>query len=228
MKRTTIAAVLALVSGAAVSNPAAMSAERAEQALARARTAIENDPALQAVPGQILVKFKRGDAQLRAFARNAVNGQLIRELKGVQGLEHLEVGMDAAIAVEVLKNLPFVEYAEPDYIVRPVAQPNDQYIGLQWGVNNTGQSINGTAGVADADIDGFEAWDVRSSAADIVVAVIDSGVQWSHPDLDGNIWSNSDEIAGNGIDDDNNGYIDDVRGWDFYDNDNNPDDDHDT
>ena len=91
MKRTTIAAVLALVSGAAVSNPAAMSAERAEQALARARTAIENDPALQAVPGQILVKFKRGDAQLRAFARNAVNGQLIRELKGVQGLEHLEV-----------------------------------------------------------------------------------------------------------------------------------------
>jgi hypothetical protein len=97
-------------------------------------------------------------------------------------------------------------------------------VGLQWGVNNTGQSIRGISGVADADIDGYEAWDVRTSAADIIVAVIDSGVQWSHPDLDDNIWSNSDEIAGNGVDDDNNGYVDDVRGWDFYGNDSNPDD----
>ncbi len=224
MKRITAALLFTTLAGSALANPSLMSAEQASRALARAKAAMENNPGLDAVPGQVIVKFRNGDEGLKGLARNVVNGRTIRNLKGVQGLEHLEVGMPVDQAVEVLSALPFVEYAEPDYIVRPLAAPNDQFIGLQWGVNNTGQSVNGVTGTPDADIDGFEAWDVRTSAANIIVAVIDSGVQWSHPDLDGNIWVNGDEIAGNGIDDDGNGYVDDVRGWDFFDNDNNPDD----
>ena len=224
MKRFSTAAVLVLVSGLASADPTVMSAEQALEARSRAQAMIEREKELDAVPGQILVKFRGGDARVHSIARRMVNGQRIRELEGVPGLEHLEVRMDTRQAIAFLSSLPFVEYAEPDYIVRPTAVPNDQFIGLQWGVNNTGQSIRGITGVADADIDGFEAWDTRTSAASIIVAVLDSGVQWSHPDLDGNIWSNADEIPGNGIDDDNNGFVDDVRGWDFFDNDNNPDD----
>lgn len=224
MKRFVTAAVISLMAGLASADPTIMSAEQALEARARALATIEREKDLDAVPGQIIVKFRGGDLQARSIARQMVSGKRVRELEAVAGLEHLEVGMDTQRAIAFLSALPFVEYAEPDYIVRPAAVPNDQFIGLQWGVNNTGQSIRGVIGVADADIDGFEAWDIRTSAPGIIVAVLDSGVQWSHPDLDGNIWSNTDEIAGNGIDDDNNGYIDDVRGWDFFDNDNNPDD----
>src|SRR5688572_29550915 len=118
-----------------------------------------------------------------------------------------------------------VEYAEKNWVVhRSQTIPNDGFFSLQWGIHNTGQSINGTPGIVDADIDGVEAWDVTIGSAGFVVAIIDTGTQWSHPDLDANIWSNPGEIAGNGVDDDGNGYADDVRGWDFYNDENNPDD----
>ena len=224
MKRFSVVALLVIAAGSACANPTLMSSESAAEALHRAKVAMERDPDLRTVPGQILLKFSSNDAQLQSLARSVVNGRTIRELKGVSGLEHLEIGMAVEQALMILNKLPFVEYAEPDYVVHTFATPNDQFVGLQWGVNNTGQDIRGVVGIPDADIDGFEAWDVRTSAANVVVAVIDSGTQWSHPDLDGNIWSNSGEIAGNGIDDDGNGYVDDTRGWDFYNNDNNPDD----
>jgi len=217
--------VAALLFGQAGAAPQAlMTPEEASAALARGKAALEQDPALAAIPGHLLVRFTIDEAPLRAVARDLVGARLIRQLKGVEGLEHLEVGMPLDRAAALLSALPFVDYAEPDYVVRPVAQPNDTYIGLQWGIHNTGQSIRNVTGIPDADIDGFEAWDTRTSAAGVVVAIIDSGTQWSHPDLDGNIWDNADEIAGNGIDDDGNGYVDDIRGWDFYNNDNNPDD----
>lgn len=88
-------------------------------------------------------------------------------------------------------------------------------------MNNSGQ----TGGAPDADIDAPEAWDLQVGAS-IVVAVIDTGLDYNHPDIVGNVWTNPGETAGNGIDDDNNGYIDDTRGWDFANNDNNPFDDN--
>lgn len=95
--------------------------------------------------------------------------------------------------------------------------PNDTLYTSQWHLNNTGQS-GGVAG-EDARLQG--AWDV-SQGLGATIAIVDNGVEYTHPDLAGNLWVNPGEIAGNGIDDDGNGFIDDTRGWDFVSNDNDP------
>jgi len=97
--------------------------------------------------------------------------------------------------------------------------PNDEYfLSDQWYLFNTGQA----GGIDDTDIFAPEAWKIRSTSPDVVVAVIDGGIQWDHPDLDDNIWINESEILGNNIDDDGNGYVDDYIGWNFKDDTNTP------
>jgi len=132
-------------------------------------------------------------------------------------------GRSLAEAMSRLSRNPSVRIVEPDYPVHAFqTAPNDPFYSRLWGMNNAGQ----TGGVANADINAPEAWLRTTGSANVVVAVIDSGVDWTHPDLAANIWTNSREIPGNGLDDDRNGYVDDVRGWDFANNDNNPMDDH--
>src|SRR5208283_4479581 len=88
-----------------------------------------------------------------------------------------------------------------------------------WGLQNTGQSVDGTAGTAGDDIKFVSAWSLaQTSTTPVVVAVIDTGVDYNHPDLAPSMWINPGEIPGNGIDDDGNGYVDDVYGYDFADN----------
>lgn len=111
---------------------------------------------------------------------------------------------------------------EPDYVMHPTDVPNDPYFSKDYGLNNTGQ----TGGVADADIDAPEAWSITKGSKSVLVGVIDSGVDYTHPDLAANIWTNPGEIPGNGIDDDGNGFIDDVHGWNFVSNTNDPIDDN--
>ena len=119
---------------------------------------------------------------------------------------------------------PDVEWAEPDFVmqVRRNFTPNDPLFGDQWHLRNTGQ-FGGKPG-ADAKLTG--AWDITRGNSNVVIAIIDDGVQMNHPDLAANIFINPGEIPGNGVDDDRNGFIDDVNGWDFYGNgtfgDNNP------
>ena len=96
--------------------------------------------------------------------------------------------------------------------------PNDEFFRNQWFVFNTGQA----GGLNNEDILAPEAWKIRSTSPDVIVAVIDGGVDINHPDLSGNIWRNELEIPGNDNDDDNNGYKDDVNGWNFSDNNNLP------
>ncbi len=117
-------------------------------------------------------------------------------------------GMSAKEAIERLKSHQAIEYVEPDYRVSIAATPNDPRFEDLWGLNNEGQ----TGGTADADIDAPEAWSISTGSRDVVVGVIDTGVDYSHPDLASNAWVNSGEIAGDGIDNDGNGYIDDVHG----------------
>ncbi len=138
---------------------------------------------------------------------------------GLYLLAAAEAGLDTVPdLVRALSGEPLVRFAEPDSIVSTCATlPNDPSFSQVWGLHNTGQS----GGTVDADIDAPEAWDLGTGSTGVVVGVIDTGVDYTHPDLAANIWSNSVEIV-NGIDDDGNGYVDDVRGWDFYANDADP------
>ena len=115
-----------------------------------------------------------------------------------------------------------VRVAEPDHILRAQTTPNDPSYSTLWGLHNTGQS----SGFTDADIDAPEAWALSTGSASVIVAVLDTGIDQTHPDLLANLWTNPGEIAGNSLDDDNNGYVDDTRGWDFVNSDNNPNDDN--
>ena len=115
-----------------------------------------------------------------------------------------------------------ISVAEPDYILFASLTPNDPAFGSMWGPHNTGQS----GGVPDVDYDGPEAWDLFTGSDNVVVGVIDSGTQLNHPDLVDNLWVNPLEVADNGIDDDGNGLIDDVHGYDFYAFDSDPADEH--
>lgn len=136
--------------------------------------------------------------------------------------------IDVVAAVEEYQKVHAVEHAEPDYLASSCAFPNDPYFNRQWDLHNDGSEPTGlppgTAwnGKPDADIDAPEAWDIETGSDGIVVAIVDTGIDWHHADLDGRIWSNVDELPDNGVDDDGNGFIDDVRGWDFVSEDNDP------
>ncbi|HAA48796.1 MAG TPA: hypothetical protein DCE43_03705, partial [Planctomycetaceae bacterium] len=124
---------------------------------------------------------------------------------------------------ELLADHPLVSSFEANLGVRGQETfPDDPRFSEEVGLHNTGQSN----GLADADIDAPEAWDITTGSSDVVVAVVDSGVDYLHPDLQNNIWINTGEIAGNGIDDDGNGFVDDIHGYDFQANDADPMDEH--
>jgi len=134
------------------------------------------------------------------------------------------VALTEAQVIRAAAAVPGVKGIEPDRVFGVQRLPNDPSLDLQWYHNNTGQTIV-TPGKVGADIKSQTAWDVTIGSRNTVIGVIDTGVDYTHPDLAANIYSNPGEIAGNGIDDDGNGFIDDVRGWDFGDLDNNPYDD---
>lgn len=114
-----------------------------------------------------------------------------------------------------------VASVEPDFAITTSARPNDPSFSQLWGLSNAG----GSGGVGGADIRATAAWDVTTGSRDVVVAVIDTGIDYNHPDLAANMWRNPGEIAGNGIDDDGNGFVDDVYGWNFAGRTSNPFDD---
>jgi hypothetical protein len=134
----------------------------------------------------------------------------------------LRAGLSVEEAVKRYSADPRVAYAEPDYRVSVQATPDDPRFGDLWGLHNLGW-IGGTP---DADIDAPEAWNVTTGSAGVVVAVLDTGIDTTHPDLAANLWVNPGEIEGNGIDDDGNGYIDDIHGINAINHSGDPWDDH--
>ncbi len=123
----------------------------------------------------------------------------------------LEAGQSRQKILKAYQSSPYVEYAEPDYYARLFQVPNDPNYSQQWALNK---------------IDAPQAWDIHTGSHDVVVAVIDTGVDYTHPDLQGNIWVNEVELNGlEGVDDDENGYVDDIHGYDFAYDDGEPQDD---
>jgi len=180
------------------------------------------------VDGEVLVKFKTGvmgtTAALAAY--RAVGATKIVSLDAVEGLElaKLDPGVSVETAVKAFEAMPNVEYAQPNYIVNAITVvPNDGFFEQLWGLNNIGPWW----GPVDADIDAPEAWDFMTGSSDVVVAVIDTGIDYRHPDLVNNLWVNAGELNGvDGFDDDGNGYSDDIYGYDFVNEDGDPYDDN--
>jgi len=187
-------------------------------------------------PGELIVKFQDS---IKLNLQSA-KGTLLTGIKSIDYINSMNRGLKSAIQVfknclvsslsnvykftftnnvdisELVRSYnlePCIAYAQPNYIYRLCLIPNDQWFSWkQWNLHDTD----------DHDIDGPEAWDIEIGNPSTIIAVIDSGVDYTHSDLANNIWINIDEIQGNGIDDDGNGYIDDIRGWDFAYNNNDP------
>ncbi len=152
--------------------------------------------------GEILVKFKPSVNDMQKHAAHRMLGaQVIKKVK-LEGVERIKLPDSVSVeeAVRLYKENADVEYAEPNYLVRAAAIPDDTRFNTQWYLHNTGQMVNSIIGTADADIDGPEAWEITKGNLSVIVAVIDSGVDKNHPDLTDNL----------------------LTGYDFVDNDNNP------
>ncbi|HKH10591.1 MAG TPA: S8 family peptidase [Rubrobacter sp.] len=164
-------------------------------------------------PGEIIVAMKEPASQADLRELNRENGAAIEEDLPRSDVNVIDLPQDLTVteAVKAYEQSPDVAYAEPNFKLQPAATPNDPNYRDLWGLNNTGH----TGGTPDADADAPEAWDKTTGSPDTVVAVIDEGIDINYPDLRDNIWTNSGEVPDNNIDDDGNGYVDDVHGYDF-------------
>ncbi|MHC1764869.1 MAG: Ig-like domain-containing protein [Verrucomicrobiia bacterium] len=198
--------------------------------------------------GELIVKFKSGPGRLAAQNALVLPGATVRSLGGREApranralalpagasvfdtlaLVTLAPDADLRTALEELRRRADVAWVEPNYRLQITqasgepGMPNDFDFSQLWGLHNVGQAD----GVQGADIGTVAAWQVSTGSKEVVVAVLDTGVDYYHPDLESNVWLNPGEVPGNGIDDDQNGYVDDVHGFDFVSRDGDPMDDH--
>ena len=195
--------------------------------------------------GEILIKYKKSsiDDNVKQHIKDKLSlSQFKTKKKSNSGnIEVLQIGTkdDLNKTIAELKSNPDVEYAQPNYKLsietdqfnidtylsnteasEKCVSPLNTELSKQWGLYNKGQDINGQAGIPGEDISAIPAWKLTVGSEDVVVGVLDTGVDINHVDLTDNIYINKGEVAGNGIDDDGNGYIDDITGWDFANGDN--------
>ncbi|HYP28894.1 MAG TPA: S8 family peptidase [Blastocatellia bacterium] len=188
------------------------------------------------VPGQILVKLRDdldsassieqvADRMLpiRGARIESIDGDERRGRREPGGLYLVQLDGSASVedAIRRAQADPRVEYAEPNYLARlAVVTPNDDFFSQMWGLQNLGLDPFGRVGKPGADIAATRAWDVTTGNNTVVVAVIDTGLDTPHPDLAANVWVNPNEVAGDGADNDGNGFVDDVNGWSHFSNNN--------
>lgn len=189
-------------------------------------------PEANAVPGEIVIYWDRAISADEAAKRlAAVNpGLSIEEHIDNYTLAGLQDGSVQDYA-DTLKKEEGVAAAEPNYFLDAFSVTNDEYSDTQWALDNNGAytRISGTSrgtmnSTPDVDMDIPEAWllykQINPRPSKVIVAVIDTGVDYKHPDLKNHMWVNPGEIPDDGIDNDGNGYVDDIYGWDYYNNDN--------
>lgn len=165
----------------------------------------------QIVPDRMIVRLKnRGDLRRFDFARFGMSNVTVisDELFGGYYVVKVLIPQDPFAVASFLSKDALVDYVEFDGPVEYHGTPSDPLYSNQWNLRKISTEA---------------AWDVTTGSNSVILAIIDSGIDYLHEDLDGNLWRNTNEISGQqGIDDDNNGYVDDFYGWDFYDNDNSP------
>lgn len=170
-----------------------------------------------------------------------LTGHTVDSLLGDVYLLQVAPETDIEATARAYREVDIVEYAQPDYPLELYDVPDDSLYSHQWGLNNTGQphyhiirisgngndSLTTVTGTPDSDIDVHEVFEnPPDNTWTVVVAIVDSGVDPNHPDLSGSFWTNPDEIAGNGVDDDHNGIIDDTIGCDIISGTNDPTDEY--
>lgn len=185
---------------------------------------------LAAVTGSYIVTFTedlgKDNAALRAADVASALGVTAWDFEAIGRGKWAKFQSASPISLSQVRGLtsdfPFVQWVEPDQVKKAERVPNDPQYGDQWWLKNVGQLVNGVPGTPGADINIETAWDTSVGSRSVIVGVIDTGVDYNHPDLAPNIWHNPNEVAGNNIDDDGNGYVDDTIGFDFGTQDNDP------
>lgn len=186
------------------------------------------------VPGELLVEYvSQSDANQHSRVRSSISGSLletlntpIRRLSGFGALDRFRLSAGSSLddALNRLRRDPSVRFAEPNYVYRKMETSNDTYYanGNLWGMYSDDIPASGPSSTTNQyGSQAEKAWrDGVIGSSNVIVGIIDEGVQVKHPDLNDNIWTNPFEVPADGIDNDGNGYIDDVNGWDFVNNDN--------
>lgn len=165
--------------------------------------------------GELLVKFKSGASREAVGEIQSRSGAILIEKLGDLGWQRIKIadGADLKSSMAELLELPEIEAVQPNYYYHIALTPNDPQF-----------PSSGMYGLTR--ISAPQAWDLTTGSSTVVVANIDTGMRYTHEDLAANIWTNAGEINGNGVDDDNNGFVDDFYGYDFFFNDANPLDEH--
>jgi len=227
MRRSTTvsSAVVAAMAVLSACSPDQLPTNAAEPAGQPSLSASANTP--DHVPGEVIVKFRAGTSSAARSAALQNAGASVRErivtaaMRGAgdaEGLTVVHSGLGTQAAIARLRGNPDVEYAEPNYIYNHSAVSNDTYFtnGSLWGMYGDASSPANQYGSQAA-----EAWGANhTNCSSVYVGIIDEGYMYTHEDLAANAGKNPGEIAGNGVDDDRNGYVDDVYGWDFDGNNN--------
>lgn len=188
---------------------------------------------IPSVQGEVVVKVKKGMMSKFLGKKSLLGAEVKKSMNLLAGeFVVLKTSQKSTQGLMLeLRRQPEVVYAEPNFIYKAIStEATDPLYERLWGLSNAGNNepnrentgYSGTVGVAGSDINAQKAWGITRGNKKVVIAVIDTGIDYNHPDLKENMWINSKEIPGNGIDDDNNGYIDDVYGWNAASDNGNP------
>jgi len=196
------------------------------------------------VPGEILIKFKddlnlgfsespNGITSLGINSIDTLNTKYYvkstekifknTKISSLSNVYKFLINKDANVlqVVDAYNKNPNVEYAQPNYKMKTQLIPNDDFYHSS---GSWGQSFDDLWGLKTISCE--DAWEITTGSEDVVVAIVDSGVDYNHPDISENMWINEDEILGNGLDDDNDGFVDNIYGTDYVNNDSDPMDDN--